>query len=122
MTLLWIALGGAAGSVTRYLLGSWLTARVGAGFPWATLAINITGSFLLGLLYAVGRERLPEPVRLGLGVGVLGGFTTFSTFSVELLQLLARGQSAQAAGYAAASLLFGVLAAAAGAALGSRWS
>lgn len=92
-TWAWVALGGAVGAVARYgvaLAFAPLAAR--AGFPLGILAINVLGSFLLGLTVAlVGRGVWPEVARLAFGTGVLGAFTTFSTFSVDVDELLGRG-------------------------------
>ena len=85
-----VALGGAAGSLARWQLGIWL--RAAGGFPYATLLVNVSGSFLIGLLAAYCAKQTPaEWLRLGLMTGVLGGFTTFSAFSLETL-LLAKTQ------------------------------
>lgn len=109
-----VALGGAIGSVLRYELGramAWLLGpQAVATFPWATLTVNIVGSFAMGLL-AGGLGRLGdsgEPLRLLIGVGLLGGFTTFSAFSLEMMMLIERGQAAQAFVYAAVSVLAGL--------------
>jgi CrcB protein len=85
----WICLGGAIGTGARYLLSGWLLRVAGPGFPWGTLAVNIVGSFLLGLLMHVSltSELLPPTVRLVLTAGVVGGFTTYSTFNYETLRL-----------------------------------
>jgi protein CrcB len=79
-----IALGGALGSVLRFALNEAVSARFGRAFPWGTLSINVIGSFLIGLLAVLLIERweVSPAVRLGLMVGVLGGFTTFSSFSL----------------------------------------
>ena len=112
-----VALGGAAGSVLRYQMGRAVTSLAGPGnaFPWGTLAVNILGSLLMGALVgwmargAAGQQG-SESMRLLLGVGLLGGFTTFSAFSSELVTMLHRGQAGMAAGYAAASLIAGMAA------------
>jgi len=110
-----VALGGACGASARYLVGGWVAARAGAGFPWGTLIINATGSFLLCFLatLAVERYRIPPLWYLALGAGFCGGYTTFSTFSYETLRLAAEGSWGRAAANVAASvaagLLFGVL-------------
>lgn len=85
---LWICLGGAIGTGARYLLSGWLLRAAGAAFPWGTLAVNVLGSFLLGLLMQVSltTDLLPPTLRLALATGVLGGFTTYSTFNYETLR------------------------------------
>lgn len=103
-----IALGGGIGSVSRYLLGQAFPTAAG-GFPWATFAINAVGCLCLGVLMVLVLEiwRPTRLVRPFLGVGVLGGFTTFSTYTVEVRGLLAHGQYALALAYAAGSLVVG---------------
>lgn len=80
-----VALGGAIGSVARYLVGLWATAQFGAGFPWGTVVVNILGSAVIGGLGGALAEGLemPAPWRLFLITGILGGFTTFSAFSLD---------------------------------------
>lgn len=91
--LIWICLGGAVGSGARYLLSIWLLALLGPGFPYGTLAVNVIGSFLLGLVMHLGLEAqmLSPLVRMTLGIGVMGGFTTFSSFSFETMYLMHQG-------------------------------
>jgi CrcB protein len=87
---LFIAIGAALGANARYLIGLWAANRLGAAFPYGTLIVNITGSFLLGFVITLTTERLtivPE-ARLLLAVGFLGSYTTFSSFTVESLGLL----------------------------------
>lgn len=88
--LLWICLGGAAGTGARYLLAGWMLSALGPAFPYGTLAVNAIGSFLLGLLMQVGlaTEWMSPTLRLALTTGVMGGFTTYSTFSYETLKLV----------------------------------
>ena len=111
-----VAVGGAAGSVLRYQLGRWAAHLAGPAntFPWGTLAINILGSLamgaLLGWLARGTAAANGETLRLLVGVGLLGGFTTFSAFSAELVTMMHRGQAGLAAGYAAASLIAGMAA------------
>jgi len=114
MMLALAALGGAIGAGLRYLVGEYGLRWLHLPLPLSTLAINVLGSFLLGWLVGAGIERRLSTL---LGVGLLGGFTTFSTFSVQTLTLLERAPM-QAVGYAAASVALSVLAAAAGLALG----
>jgi CrcB protein len=88
-----VCLGGAIGSGARFALSLWIRALLGAGFPYGTLAVNVLGSFLLGMLMRVGlgSELLSPAARLTLGTGVMGGFTTYSSFNYETLQLLEDG-------------------------------
>ena len=92
--ILWVGLGGALGSIARYGLVTLAARRWGLGFPLGTLAVNVSGSLLLGLLMnlALASPLLSPNVRLGLAVGVLGGFTTFSSFSYETLRHLENGE------------------------------
>lgn len=113
-TWLAVAAGGAAGTLARYLIGvAW--ARPGA-FPWWTLTINVIGSLVLGLVVGVAAARgaASSTLTIALAVGVAGGFTTFSTFSVETLALIERGESLRAGAYVTASVVLGLLAAALG--------
>jgi CrcB protein len=109
-----VALGGAIGSVLRYQAGRWITHWLGVQavtqFPWATLAVNALGSVLMGLLAGWLARHGPggEELRLLLGVGMLGGFTTFSAFSLEMVLLIQRGQLGYAALYLALSVALGV--------------
>ncbi|MBI1402653.1 MAG: fluoride efflux transporter CrcB [Porphyrobacter sp.] len=112
-----VALGGGVGAVLRYHAGRAVAHLAGPGnaFPWATLTVNILGSLAMGALLgwlARGTASAPaaESLRLLVGVGLLGGFTTFSAFSAELVTMLHRGQPGLAAGYAAASLVAGMAA------------
>lgn len=90
MTWLWIGVGGAAGAMLRYGMGQLAELLFGKGFPYGTLSVNVLGSLLIGLCYVLLVERagVSEAWRLGLIVGVLGAFTTFSSFSLETLQLV----------------------------------
>ncbi|MFC6592002.1 fluoride efflux transporter FluC [Deinococcus lacus] len=112
---LWVALGGAAGACARYAALLWLgpaLERSALGSYWGVFAVNVAGSFLLGLtLGLVDRGLWPEAARLGFGVGVLGAFTTFSTFSTDLDRLVQRGELGPAALYASLSVGLCLLAA-----------
>ncbi len=109
-----VALGGAAGAVLRYQLGRGMTRVFGpqnmVAFPWATLTVNVIGSLAMGILagYLARQSGAGEQWRLLLGVGLLGGFTTFSSFSLELMLLIERGQPAMALTYAFISILAGL--------------
>jgi CrcB protein len=86
---LWICLAGAAGTGARYLLSTWLSRASGSAFPWGTLAVNLLGSFLLGVIMTIGLAGvLPPTLRLTLATGLMGGFTTYSSFNYETLQYL----------------------------------
>ncbi len=117
MTYLAIALGGAAGSMLRYALQTALRPASG-GFPWGTLVVNLLGSFLIGLCAALaeryGTQGAGSWIRPWILVGLLGGFTTFSTFSLENLHLLRSGQIVSLIAYGLISLVGGLSLAAAG--------
>ena len=101
-----VMIGGAIGAGARHLVGQAMLARLGPGFPWSTLSINIVGSLLMGqLVGALARGDGGDTARLFFGVGILGGFTTFSSFSMEFWMLFERGQNAQAAAYIFASVI-----------------
>jgi fluoride exporter len=106
MQVLLVALGGAVGSVARYGVGVAAARWFGLAFPWGTLAVNLVGSLAIGML-AVRVGPADENTRLLLGVGLLGGFTTFSAFSLETVRLMEH-QPGLAVLYVAASLLLGV--------------
>ncbi|MEQ8602644.1 MAG: fluoride efflux transporter CrcB [Marivibrio sp.] len=108
--LLAIALGGALGALGRHYAAGWVTGALGGGFPWGIFAVNVLGSFLMGGLVE-GFARLGAPfaeARAFLAVGVLGGFTTFSTFSLDAVLLIERGHIAQAAGYIVGSVVLAI--------------
>lgn len=119
-TFLAVAAGGALGAGSRYGLDRLIERRSFAVFPWSTFTINVSGCFLIGLVIAalVDRHEAPEWVRVGLVVGVLGGYTTFSTFAQETLDLARADEVAVAFLYSLGSLSVGVLAVLGGTALG----
>ena len=92
--LLFVALGGAIGASLRFGIHHWLTLWLGKGFPFGTLAVNIIGSFFLGLLFSLIEHGIVAdlPWRSLLGIGLFGAFTTFSTFSLDTLLLLQHGE------------------------------
>lgn len=116
-TYLAIALGGTLGCWARYSMTNLVQAIYGHGFPYATLTINLLGSFLMGFLFIETLERLTisPAMRAGILTGVLGGFTTFSTFEMECLLLTEQGEASKAALYVVLSVGLGFLGAFAGA-------
>ncbi len=119
MQWLAIALGGALGSVLRFAAVSYLTPLLNYRFPIGTFIVNLLGSFLIGIAYVllVEKARLPVEYRLFFITGVLGGFTTFSAFSLEILQLWQEGHWLNALIYASSSVVLGLLCAFVGMAL-----
>jgi CrcB protein len=106
-----VATAGAAGVLARYGISN---AFHGDALPWATVAINVVGSFLLGMLVELPLGWVSQDARTALGVGFLGGFTTFSTFSVQAFLDVEAGEPIRAFAYVAASVVVGIAAAAAG--------
>lgn len=109
MTVLAVMLGGAVGAGLRYGLSLVLNPPIGAGMPWGTLTANVVGCLLIGWLSSMVSEA-PEAVRLGILIGVLGGFTTFSSFGLETIRLMQAGEWAIALTYALVSNGVGLLA------------
>ena len=111
MNWLAVAIGGALGSVTRYGVALLLPVATGK-FPWPTFIVNLIGSFLIGVAYVVivQKQILSPELRLWLMTGFLGGFTTFSSFSLETLQLWQQGQNLQAFIYVIASVVLCLIA------------
>jgi CrcB protein len=107
MLLLFVMIGGALGSAARYLTGRAALAALGPDFPFGTLAVNLVGGLLMGVLTAVLARTggMAEPWRLFLGVGVLGGFTTFSSFSLDAVTMIERGALVPAFGYVLVSVI-----------------
>ncbi|MFT3725135.1 MAG: fluoride efflux transporter CrcB [Hyphomonadaceae bacterium] len=119
--LVLVALGGGLGAASRFGVSLAVPARVD-GWPWATFSINVAGSFLIGLLagWLATKGDDGEPWRLFLGVGVLGGFTTFSAYSLETMRMIERSDWAGAAAYALGSVVAGLAAVGIGMALAKR--
>jgi fluoride exporter len=115
-----VAIFGAAGAVSRYALDGWVSDLTHGQFPWGTFVVNLLGAFALGLVVAITTERLlPHPNwRVALGIGYLGSFTTFSTYTYESVKLAEDGALTLALLNSAGMLALGLLAAAAGLALG----
>ena len=111
-----IGVGGALGANARYLLGSWVSTQWGAHFPVATLLINVSGSWALGVYLTLVTERFTrhEATRLLVATGLLGAYTTFSTFSVEALHLIETGDVVAGLNYVVASVVLSIVACAIG--------
>jgi CrcB protein len=108
-SVMWVSLGSALGGAGRYWLSGVIATRVGESFPWGTLSVNLLGSAAIGLLAALslpeGRFLISAPWRQFLMLGVLGGFTTFSSFSLQTLQLAQDGEWLRAGSYVLGSVL-----------------
>jgi CrcB protein len=112
--ILAVGIGGGIGAILRYVVGAAFLQRLGPGFPWGTFAINVSGSFLIGVVAELALTRsmgVTPAVRLFLATGVLGGYTTFSTFSLDAVVLAGDGAAPLSLAYAAGSVIAGVLAA-----------
>ena len=120
MTLLMIGAGGFLGAISRYLVDGWVANATGGSFPWGTLVVNLTGSFLLGMLFAASVERgvLPAAIRAPVLIGFIGAYTTFSTLTLETWRLVEDGSYVTAFANIGGSVIFGVAAVVAGLAIG----
>lgn len=120
VNILLVAVGGALGSVGRYLTGILMTRLLGMAFPWGTLTVNIVGSFAIGFLTELVARKLNASMemRLFIIVGVLGGFTTFSSFSLDTMALVERGATAAAIVYVLSSVCVSLMATFAGLGVG----
>lgn len=110
--LLWVAVGGAIGASLRHLSGVAAIRLVGPGFPWATLFVNVLGSLLMGIFIAWMSKKfeVSNEMRLFVATGILGGFTTFSAFSLDVANMIERGAMMTAFLYAGASITFSLAA------------
>ena len=109
-TVLQVALGGAIGASGRYLTGVAAARLLGSGFPFGTLIVNVVGSFLMGVLFIALTERGQQSAMPFLLTGVLGGFTTFSAFSLDAMSLFEKGQTGLALVYVLGSVIVSILA------------
>ena len=116
----WICAAGAVGTGARYLISGWALAALGAGFPYGTLAVNVVGSFLMGIVMQVGLATpiLSPTLRMTLATGFIGGFTTYSTFNYETIRLVQTGAWKLAIGNVTITLVTSFAAGLAGIALG----
>jgi CrcB protein len=123
ITYLWVALGGALGSMARYWMTNAVAALTGPRFPWGTIAINVIGSFIIGfvafLTTPIGRVSISFDIRAFILVGICGGYTTFSAFSLQTLELMRNGHWLEAGGNILLSVVACVLAVWAGYVLGT---
>jgi CrcB protein len=109
MMALYVALGAALGALARYFLGGWVAGATGSAFPWGTLVVNLLGCLVVGLAWGVAERALwAPPLRTFFFIGVLGAFTTFSTFGLETVNLLRDAEYVRALGYALGSNLGGL--------------
>lgn len=123
MTLAYVALGGAVGALARYGISGWVYERMGENFPWGTLIVNLVGCLALGLVIRWLQVSAVSPeVRPFLTIGVLGAFTTFSTFSYETVALLQEGQWLRAGLYMGGSVVLGLIAMVAGMAMATAFA
>ena len=113
-TLVQVALGGALGATSRYLTGLATLRLIGSGFPWGTLAVNVVGSFLMGMIVVVLAQTIGNRYAPFLVTGFLGGFTTFSAFSLDAVSLYERGAAGLAASYVLSSVILSLAALVAG--------
>ncbi len=114
-TVIWVALGGAIGSAARYGLAGVVNYR---SHPWGTVTVNVIGALVLGVLVGVWGFRADNDMRIGVAVGLLGGFTTFSTFAVDAIHLWEHGHATDAVLSVVITLVVGIGAAVAGIAVG----
>jgi fluoride exporter len=119
LNVMLVALGGAIGSAARYLVGAFVANRFGPDFPWGTFIVNVSGSFLIGVILSfVGGGLLPAGARPFLAVGVMGGYTTFSTYNHETLQLIQGGEFGAATFNTVGQVVVGLVAVYLGVAVG----
>lgn len=108
--MIWVGIGGFFGAILRYIIGQFVSHKFAINFPLGTWLINLSGSFLLGILvYLYVDQIVPEEIWLLVGVGFLGAYTTFSTFSVEVVRLVQDQHNKRAVVYVVTSVVFGIL-------------
>ena len=108
-TALLVGLGSFIGGISRYLISKLITEQLSSVFPWGTFTVNVVGCFLIGLVFGYGSKNILETNwQFFLATGILGGFTTFSAFSMETFNLMNAGHTAAAIGYVALSIVIGL--------------
>jgi fluoride exporter len=126
MAYLWIAIGSALGGMARFWCSGAVARLIGETFPWGTLTVNVVGSFVIGFFAIIsgpdGRLLVGTPVRQFVMIGICGGYTTFSSFSIQTLELMRDGEWLQAGGNAVASVVLCLVAVWAGAALATAFN
>jgi CrcB protein len=124
VTPLYVGIGGFLGAIARYLIDGWVTARAGATFPWGTLAVNLSGSFVLGVLFALAVERgvVSVDVRAPVLIGFIGAYTTFSTLTLESWRLVENGSYALGLANLIGSMVLGIVAVVVGLLLGRAFA
>ena len=112
MTVLFVGVGGFFGAIARYVIDGWVAQRTGAVFPWGTLTVNLSGAFVLGLLFALSVERgvLPAEIRAPILIGFIGAYTTFSTLALESWRLIEEGSYVLGAANLIGSMTLGIVA------------
>jgi CrcB protein len=120
VTVVLVGAGGFLGAVVRYLVDGWVSRATGGSFPWGTLVINVSGSFVLGVLFAAATERaiLPPEIRAPVMIGFIGAYTTFSTWMLESWRLVEQGAVLAALANIGGSVVVGVVALVLGLAIG----
>ena len=117
--MLWVGAGGFLGAIARYVVGGWVATRLGTAFPYGTFVINVTGSFVLGVIMGLLEGHVVSPVvRLSTAIGFVGAYTTFSTFTYETIRLVEDGSVLFAAANVTASVLVGIASVVVGLAIG----
>ncbi len=124
LNILWIGIGGFLGANARFWLGSWISRWAGTGFPWATGIVNLSGALVIGVIATIFADRAidNESLRLFLIVGILGGYTTFSSYTYEAVSLIQQDRWLAAIGYLVGSNVLGILACIAGVMIARLWT
>lgn len=124
LNILWIGIGGFLGANARFWLGSWISRWAGTSFPWATGIVNLSGALVIGIIATIFADRAidNESLRLFLIVGILGGYTTFSSYTYEAVSLIQQDRWLATIGYLVGSNVLGILACIAGVMIARIWT